>query len=109
MEKKKKEQKDVYDVEYDTRDVQIMSVDGALADIDNEQGRLLFFHEIPVIETENGAKRHYRKKCKVELRMTSSQLKEVAKLIAVQILCFESEKQQTVVRSHDTASQLMFA
>ena len=111
MEENKNKQKEMYDVEYDMDDVQVLSVDGALVDINEEVGRLLFFHELPVVEIrrKNGAKQHFRKKCKVELRMTASQLREVAKLIAVQILCFESEKQQTVVRNQETAPQAMFA
>jgi hypothetical protein len=111
MEENKNKQKEMYDVEYDMDDVQVLSVDGALVDIGEEIGRLLFFHELPVVEIqrENVAKQHFRKKCKVELRMTASQLREVAKLIAIQILCFESEKQQTVVRNQETAPQTMFA
>lgn len=111
MEEKKKEQKEMYDVEYDMDDVQVLSVDGALVDIGEEIGRLLFFHEMPVVEIQrkNGAKQHFRKKCKVELRMTASQLRGIAKLIAAQVLCFESEKQQTVVRNQETAPPAMFA
>ena len=105
MEKEKKQKEKMYDVEYDARDVQMISIDGA----DIEIGRLLFFHELPTIETEDGAKYHYRRKCSVDLRMTTTQLRRIARLIAAQILCFESEKQQVAVQCQKPAPQEMFA
>ncbi len=83
--------KDVYDAKYDFSELKIVAVDGALTYLDKEEGRILFFVNIPDIHNKKD-KEIQVNKALIEARMSSGALKRIAKGIVEEILYFEDNK-----------------
>ena len=104
---------ETYNVTYDIADLQVLSVDGVLADLNKEEGRLLFFYNLSSVETEDNGEGNQNmiNKCLVELRMSKSTFMQIADAIARKLLSFVSEEKPITSNEFikKDAPQTMFA
>ena len=82
----------LYTGTYDLNDIMVLAVDGCLVHVDQEQGRLIFFHSIPTLSLNNCKNEKKLNKCTIELRMTSTTLKIINEIIRLEIQACENEQ-----------------
>ena len=100
----------LYDAEYDLSNMQIISVDGALPYVDEQEARLLFFHNIPNIENNKPENGKLLNRGLVEVRMSNFTLKRILGTIIAEIQYFENSNKNNPqlklqIKDHD---QVMF-
>lgn len=100
------------DVKFDITELQVLSVDGVLVDINIEEGRLLFYTTGPSIKVKDNKEEDQSSinKCRVELRMPTSTLVDIVHTIAEDLLFFMLETKKKI--SNDSIKeeppQMMF-
>ena len=82
---------DANDAKYDMSHLQIISVDGCLSYVNNEEVRLLFFNNVPSVDNHGKDEETMINRGQTELRMSLSTAKRIISAVAEEILEVEHE------------------